>query len=834
MSNTVVHAINLSINNQVQPLAVNKEDVFFSWEVEGSMQSAYRIIVSSSSQLSESDCGDVWNSGKVYTSDSSFIPYDGSELKSNRRYWWKAILWDSEEHQGRTSDAAFFDIGLDQDDWCGKWIWKSQEVEINSFAYFRKEIEISEAISLAKVFVSAHNHFKLYINGTQIGGYVSPAPTHPTKSKYYLTYDITNLLHMGKNVICAIAHYIGGGGQNYVNGYPGFILQCEIINNNGEKTIIGTDETWSALDKTPYVDGTPFQQNRRISAIQRYDANIEAEGWLSYGFDDALGDKAVNSEINNEQWVMVPQAIPEGYIDELIYPIPVSIQKEGLQVFDAEKIISGWPVLDLKGFKNAVVSMRYSENLDSSGRVGHNVANEKSENYYDEYIMCGAEKESWSPDFSYKAFRYIEVTGYPEIISPENIKIASAHTGIEYQGYFGSSNTLFNDIFKACIQTQKNNILGQLVDCPHREQAQYLADSDLHAETLSYYFSSRNILIKLLRDFSDAQLDEGTFPFVFPSNLDNPRYNIMIPEWDLHFCTLVWKIYYLFGDKSVLEKYYPTAKRMLSYYLNTIDQGLGLIPKSKDRWHISDWPYPTITQDGDYLTVQNIKVFHDLNIMSSIADILGKEEEETYYKGKAENLKKAIMTNLYNPVDKYFIDAYGCKNSHQGTNVLGYQYGLVPMGDKEALLDRIVKDGMQCKTLLSLNLFQVLFENGKGHEAYKMLDSTEFPGWGHMIGKGYKTIWEGFEDEDSHSHAWNAYPARLFAEYILGIKPTSPGFSTVDIKPFIPDDMDYAEGSITTVKGEIYVRWEKTDMGCMIDVKCPANTKARVQLNPRV
>jgi alpha-L-rhamnosidase len=118
---------------------------------------------------------------------------------------------------------------------------------------------------------------------------------------------------------------------------------------------------------------------------------------------------------------MIPQSIPEGIIEEVINPIAVGIQQAGLQVFDAGKILSGWPILELKGMKDIEIRMRYSENLDDSGRVGHNVANEQSENYYDEYIMHGGEKESWSPDFSYKAFRYIEVTGYPELINPVNV-----------------------------------------------------------------------------------------------------------------------------------------------------------------------------------------------------------------------------------------------------------------------------------------------------------------------------------------------------------------------------------------------------------------------------
>lgn len=836
--NDNMYASDLKVNDQINPIAVDIEKILFSWNVSadgrGQVQSAYRIIVSSVRELLKANSGDMWDSGKVYSKDSLFIKYRGYLPDSNKRYWWKVILWDRNDCICETDNAAYFDTGLEPSDWKGKWIWKSEDVQLNSFVYFRKEIELLDEVSQVKLYVSAHNHFKLFVNGNMVGGYVSPAPTHPEKSKYYLSYDITGIVKKGRNALGAIAHYIGGYGQNYVNGLPGFILQCEIISVNGKKIIASTDESWKVLIETPFKEGAAFQQNRRISAIEQYNSNMEPDGWLYAGFDDRAWSNAVSSPINDNCWSLIPQDIPEGAVEEFIVPQTVGVQQAGLQVFDAGKIISGWPVLELNGIKNVLVRMRYSENLDDSGRVGHNVTNEHSENYYDEYIMNGRENECWSPDFSYKAFRYVEVTGYPEIIKPENIKIASAHTGVECRGAFNSSNTLLNDIYKACIQTQKNNMLGQLVDCPHREQAQYLADSDLHAETFSYYFSSRNVLEKVLSDFRDAQLQDGTFPFVFPSNFKHPDFYIMIPEWDLHFCTLMWKIYNIFGDKSVLEKNYTAAGTMTKYYLDIRDSKTGLVPRSKDRWHISDWPYPNIAHEGDFLTVQNCKVYNAMSILARTAEILGVKEDMNYYVEQAKILKSSIVEYLYDSERKVFIDSSGSRDSHQGTNVIAFQYGIVPENDREEMLRHIAGGGLECKTLLSLSLFRILFENGREHDAYAMLNSTQHPGWGHMISKGYKTIWEGFDDIESHSHAWNAYPARLFMEYIVGIKYSSPGFAEILIKPYMPEGMEFAEGKITTVRGDVRGKWERTAEGFTMEAGIPANTKAKVYIPVKV
>jgi alpha-L-rhamnosidase len=78
-----------------------------------------------------------------------------------------------------------------------------------------------------------------------------------------------------------------------------------------------------------------------------------------------------------------------------------------------------------------------------------------------------------------------------------------------------------------------------------------------------------------------------------------------------------------------------------------------------------------------------------------------------------------------------------------------------------------------------------------------------------MIRQGAKTMWEGWDDRDSHCHAWNGYPLRLLQEFVAGIRSVSPGFGEVEIRPYMPDNIDYAEASVPTVRGEVYAGWER-------------------------
>ena len=722
------------------------------------------------------------------------------------------------------------DTEVTQVDWKAKWIWKPGGIKINDFSYFRKIIKVTKPISSCMVYISAHNHYELFVNGQKVGGYISPAPSHPMKSKLYLTYDITTLVVEGRNSFCAVVHYLGGDGQNYVNGKPGLLLQGEIIYEDATSDIFFTESTWKCTEMTPYASQSAFQQNRRISAVERYNACLEPEGWKEAEYTDALWDDAVLSEIGSEQWILKPQMIPEGAVEEVIIPKLCGVQQLGTQVFDAGKIVTGWPRLKLEGIKGVKIRLRYSEDLDECGRVRHNVANETSEFYYDEYLMKGVGIEVWEPRFSYKAFRFVEITGFPRMIGAEEIAIICAHTCLDYKGYFHCSEGILNEIYEACINTQKNNVTGQMVDCPHREQAQYLADVDLQAETFGYNFLNPSVLEKVLSDFHDAQESDGTFPFVFPSNYEHPDFKLKIPEWDLHYCTLLWKIYNLYGDKRILQQYYPTAKRMVDFYVSTIDNVTGLIPKSKD-WHISDWPYSNIDQSGSFLTVQNCKLYHVLNIIVKIAAIENLEGDLKCYSKKACKLRNSIIMHLYDPKEKKFRDSMNSNIYSQGTNVVACRYGLVPEEDLEVLLNYIVNQQLNCSTLLTIDLLRLLFEHGKQEAAMNILRSEEYPGWGYMMKKGYKTIWEGFQNIESHCHAWNAYPARIMAEYLVGIRLISPGFEKVEINPFMCEQLEFAEAKVPTIRGIIHVRWQRIGNLRKLFVTIPTNVCAAVVIS---
>ncbi|MFC4597185.1 family 78 glycoside hydrolase catalytic domain [Cohnella hongkongensis] len=718
--------------------------------------------------------------------------------------------------------------------WEADWIWRSRRVRVNDFAYFRKEFRVRGPLERAILYYSAHHTAKVYVNGTKLGGCVSPAPTHPEKRKAYLAYNVSELLQTGPNCLTADAHYLGGSGQNYYDGLPGFRLQLHLVYADGSAEIVKTNSSWQTMKEMPHAPGTSYQQNRRVSAIEAYDARKWDPRWRYAGWrKEGAAARAKPARIGRDDWPMEAQRIPEGAIAEEIacvkLPRPQGGAAEFAQVFDAGAVVSGWPKLALRGIAGATVRLRYSEDLDESGRVKHNVANERSDNYYDEYTIRGDELETWQPDFSYKAFRYVEVTGYPREIAEGEVTVCWAYTDMAQVGQFSCSDGHLNELYAACIRTQKNNTLGQTVDCPHREQAQYIADTDLQAETLLYNFDAVGVLEKTLADFADAQLPDGTFPFVAPTNYGHPDFHLQIPEWDLHYATLMWKTYEASGDEGVLREFYGTARRMVDYFVGIRDSDAGLVPLDKG-WHISDWPYPSVEHKGAFLTVQQIKLVVALRAVSRAAGLIGRADESEAYAAHADRLSERIVSLLYDAEKKRFRDSSESSETHQGVTALALHAGLVPAEDRAAAVASVAEQRWECRTVLSLPLLRMLFDNGREAEAFALLDRREYPGWGHMIAQGSKTLWEGWEDIESHSHAWNGYPGRLLQEYVVGIRSEAPGFARTVIRPYLPESLTYAEARVRTPFGPVYARWDREEGGVRVRATIPAGMSARLSL----
>ncbi|HEY2083017.1 MAG TPA: alpha-L-rhamnosidase N-terminal domain-containing protein, partial [Verrucomicrobiae bacterium] len=333
----------LLVNGVSNPLAIDRDQTRFTWKLEdtarGEKQTAYQILVFSGIRPPSSDLSAWWDSGKVDSDKSASVEYAGKPLSPTTRFWWKVRIWDQTGKAGKYSAPAYFDTGLNQNDWTAHYIWDGT-TNLNNFAYFRKSFAVSAKPKLAKVYVTAHNDYLLYLNGELLGR--GPARCNPYLYGQYNAYDITKLLKQGTNVFAATGHWQGNWGNAGINARPAFMLEARLNYPGNSSSTIGTDESWTVLAQTPFIETHPYFYGSR-AAIQ-FDSRGEPPNWKKTGFNDASWAPA--SVVDCSNYHLFAQMAPMEREQAALKPVSIT-EKNGAWLVDFGRCIDGWPKLTM-------------------------------------------------------------------------------------------------------------------------------------------------------------------------------------------------------------------------------------------------------------------------------------------------------------------------------------------------------------------------------------------------------------------------------------------------------------------------------------------------------
>src|SRR5665213_1025659 len=136
----------------------------FSWQLfagdkRGVMQAAYEIRAGKNYEDLKHSKHLVWNSRKVVSDQSVYIPYGGEPLASGQRYYWQVRVWDNLGKMSEWSEPAFWQMGLLKPaDWAAKWIAPGfvEDSVTRPSPLFRKEFSLSKKIRSAMAYITAH------------------------------------------------------------------------------------------------------------------------------------------------------------------------------------------------------------------------------------------------------------------------------------------------------------------------------------------------------------------------------------------------------------------------------------------------------------------------------------------------------------------------------------------------------------------------------------------------------------------------------------------------------------------------------------------------------
>jgi alpha-L-rhamnosidase len=811
--------INLARNDK-HVITINDGFPVFGWIMndkdKNEYQSAYQILVASSQENIDSDYGDMWDSEKFKSSESSNITYPirGKELQSGRMYFWKVRTWDKDGNISPYSTVCKFITSLNISDWIAKPIWdKSNKFneDVASFAFFRKKIILpNEEIKYAIAFITSRDariqkspSYKFYINNKLVG--IGPFQGYKEKITY-IGYDITNYLNKSEeNILSAIC-------ESSVKEKD-FLLQIYIKYNYGDTTII-TDKSWKSLSAQSIYNphGTKTSNAYHyIDPFESIDSRNIPNGWMEKDFNDSKWSAAAERHEYYNRLLAVSK--PAFEIEE-ITPKEILHNGNGNYKIVLGSGYFGW--FKLK-FNNAIpgdtILIRGEQDIFPWTVVD-----------WEKWIIANGSETI--EQFGYVWTDSMQINGYngPDILDESNIKfIAIRNPFDDSASDFHSSNNLLNEIFKFCKISMKNLNVDYYWDTPQNERLTYEGGAII--QQMTSYTMDRDYAMP--RFATEYQYYEPTWPY----------------EYKMQSVWMGWEDYLYTGNINSIKNNWEILKEK-KY---SVDSTSNYLIKNISAVAL-DWP--KIYQDGydnnkgntsgeytdNIINAWNYIAYHHLSLM---AHVLSKYFTKVEYKSESlrfSDIANAIRINynqsfLNNDLKRY-VDGLNSSHAAFHSSFMPVVFDMVPQKFLVDIADYLATRNMDCGVYGSQFFLWALYNLNKGDRALELITSTGKNSWYNMIynlnAANTCEAWDpSGKDDMSKSHAWGSSAGNIIQRGLMGINPLEPGFKKISIKPQI-GNLEFAKMKFPTIKGTIEVNVYNYPDSYNVEVNIPANTTAKV------
>jgi len=859
--------VRLEVESSHNPLGIDFPQPRLSWKLSarnatdrGLAQTAYRILVASTPALLTSNQGDLWDSGKVITSDNLNVRYQGESLFSAQTCYWKVAVWDENDHLSAWSSPARWTTAiLHSKEWSAKWIAAApdgppskQPLEHRGtfgsypkpLPIFRHDFAVDKPVNQAIVFVSGMGQYELHLNGQLVTDTVlNPGWTDYRKTVLYNSYDLTRLLKQGNN---AFGILLGNGMYNvegtkgrytkFIGSYgqPKVILQLQLDFADGTSATILSDNSWKTAPGPITYSSTYGGED--------YDARREQADWDTPGFDDSTWAQAL--EVGGPGGQLVSQMLPSITVQKVYTPRQATEPTPGSIVYDLGQNISGWPEIRVHGPRGSIITLIAGELLDKDGLVSQHSANASPEsaNRFT-YTLRGLGVETWRPRFSYWGFRYVQVDGASRTPSPDKPAIVFVrgqflHAAAPVVGHFSTSNVLFQRIHTLIDMAILSNMVSVLTDCPHREKLGWLEQTHLAGASILYNYDAAQLYGKMAHDMRDSQLKDGMVPAIAPEYVafvDDTGKSTAFrdsPEWGSASILSPWTAYTFYGNRTILADNYKT---MVSYarYLH------GRLQNGMLTYGLGDWydigPNPP---GNSQLTSQGMTAtatfYEDLIALARIATILGKDSDAAAFRKEADSIRYSINTHLLNGQAGLY------DRDSQTANAMPLALGLVPNAQQQQVLDHLVADIRKHDDHVTAGdigfhyVVRALTDLGRSDVLNDMLQRTDSPSYGFQLQNGATTLTEAWDTnpDSSQNHFMLGHAEEWFYRGLAGIDfdLSRPAPESIIIQPSLVSGTNDAAATYDSVLGTIATSWRRTGKRVRMDVTIPPGASATVYI----
>ena len=779
-------------------------------------------------------------------------------------------------------------------------------------SWFWSSVTNDKDVVSAKWMTAGLGVYDIYLNGRLVGlEILKPGFTHNAKTKYSFTYDITDAINKKRGAVNEFSAQVTPGwwGDKIVtpNGTEGMIgHKCafrgvlELVYDDGSKKYYGTDtENWKAgiagpVKHAAIFDGEFYDAREPMGyavpeKLSAPEVNTEFQGEIfpSAGAEIYLRPELAFSPVEAYVWEGVENAGDESYGKVIIKRryedgMNMELLPGETLVVDFGQNAAAVPAFEFKAEEGTVLTCLPAELLnDGNGARSRGMDGPEgschrlnlrtpNDGMILEYTFAGDEDYvGYSPRCTFFGYRFVSIT----VTAPVKIKAISSIpvTSVKAEhetGRITTGNEDVNRLISNTIWGMNSNYLSVPTDCPQRnERLGWTADTQVFAETGSFFANTTDFFHKWMRDMRDSQSERGGFPSVAPfAQYGNETMRLGWADAGVIVPWIVWK---QFGDVSIIEENWDAMVRFMNLVNDTKYDHNALLDENRG-YQYADWlsyepleshgrsaffdndkgkPRPETIEYWNYLSASYWAI--DAGLMSEMAAATGRDAK--------------VFESMETAAKDYLRATFFDENGYFKTEVLNTMQTPALFALKNQLFDGQIREEMiarlrenfkshdnclQTGFLGTSILMSTLTENGMVDIAYELLFQRKNPSWLYSVDNGATTVWERWNSYmiekgmgPKGMNSFNHYAYGCVCEWIwetaAGISCTSanPGFSRIVMAPvpdkrlgFVDAEYDSAAGKIRSswrYEGDTWV-WEFTvPEGAVADVTLPGESESK-------
>ncbi|MGW0963267.1 family 78 glycoside hydrolase catalytic domain [Streptomyces gelaticus] len=848
----------LRCEHRTTPLGIDEPTPRLSWRLasdrRGDDPVAYRVRVAGRAEDLDGGGQLLWDTGRVADPGATAVDYGGPALPGRTRFHWRVSVWPAGSDTPAEA-TSWFETGFTRaEEWRASWITHDpRPVDVmdapteGEFALddhglapcpvLRRAFTAS-AGTLARLHVSARGLYEVRLNGLRVGdAELAPGWTDYHRRVQYQTYDVTEALRDGENVLAATvadgwwSGFVGfeprSAGAHYGSA-PQFLAELHLTGPDGRSSAVVTDGTWRTA--------TGVVRHADLLMGECHDLRHDADGWELPGFDDSGWSPALVTDADHRLLVASADE-PVRAMTEL-RPRSVERVSPGTHVVDFGQNLAGRVRLNVRRLAaGARVVIRHAEVLDGSRRLY--TANLRTAAATDVLVGDGREHIVFEPRFTYHGFRYVEIVGLPELAESDVVAVA-LHSDTPWAGEFDCSDAELRRLHDCVAWGQRSNFVSVPTDCPQRdERLGWLADAQVFLPTAALNADVAAFFTKWLRDVDDARTSDGGFTNVAPCLVGVADEGA--PGWADAGVIIPWHLYRVYDDPRFLAR---SLEGMCAWVDLIHRHNPGLVWKHRVGPHFSDWLAPGTPTPRE--VVATAYFAQSTRLTARAAEVLGQKDTGRRYHRLADDIRRTFTEHFVTSEEA----ADGLRVRVAGDTQTGYllalAFELLPpelTGAAARRLAELVESAGPALLTGFLGVAlaaPVLDAHGRADLAHALLLRDEVPSWRFPLRHGATTIWErwdgwtpgtGFRAPSMNS--FNHYALGSVGEWLyrgvagLDQAPDSTGYRKLRIRPR-PGGLRHASARYESVRGAVSVAWKRQGGRIALRVLVPPGATAEV------